>query len=269
MLAAVGLAAMTYALVEGGSRGFVAVWPAAAVAAVVLPSFVLRMLRARMPLVPPSLFRHRNIAAANLVTFLVYAALGGFLLFVPLYLQFLGCSPFESGLALMPLSLVIAVLAPRFGALADRLGPRRFLVGGATLIGAGIALLLLVGTRSGVWSAGTPGLVLLALGLAMFVAPITATAIGSAPMELAGVASGVNQTVARVGGLVAVAAIGLVVTVVFNRSPVAGGHRPLDPDAVGAVLRHASVAGFRAGMAVAACLALIGAATAGVLIRDR
>ncbi len=268
VLAAVGLAAMTYALVEGGSRGFAAVWPAAVVAAVVLPGFVLRMLKARMPLVPPSLFRHRNLAAANLVTFLLYAALGGFLLFVPLYLQFLGYSPFESGLALMPLSLVIAVLAPRFGALADRLGPRRFLVGGSTLIGSGLVLLLMIGSRNAVWSVGVPGLVLLALGLAMFVAPITATAIGSAPMELAGVASGVNQTVARVGGLVAVAAIGLVVTVVFNRSSTAAGHRPLDPDAVGVALRHASVAGFRTGMALAAALAFVGAASAALWIRD-
>ena len=269
VLAAVGLAAMTYALVEGGSRGFAGVWPAAVAAAVVLPGFVLRMLKAKMPLVPPSLFRHRNLAAANLVSFLVYAALGGFLLFVPLYLQFLGYSPFESGLALTPVSLVLAVLAPRFGALADRLGPRRFLVGGSGLIGCGIGLLLLVGTRSAVWSAGIPGLVLFALGLAMFVAPITATAIGSAPMELAGVASGVNQTVARVGGLVAVAAVGLVVTVVFNRSAAAAGHRPFDPEAVGAALRHASVSGFRAGLALAAALAFVGAASAAVWIRDR
>ncbi len=268
VLAAVGLAALTYALVEGGSRGLAVVWPAAAVAAVVLPGFVLRMLMAKAPLVPPSLFRHRNLAAANLVSLLIYAALGGFLLFVPLYLQFLGYTPFEAGLALTPVSIVLAVLAPRFGGLADRLGPRRFLVGGSMSIGVGIGLLLLVGSRSAVWRAGVPGLVLFALGLAMFVAPITATAIGSAPMELAGVASGVNQTVARVGGLVAVAAIGLVVTVVFNRSPAAVGHTPLDPDAVGAAVRHASVSGFRAGMAVAAGLALVGAATAAVAITD-
>ena len=268
MLAAVGLAALTYALVEGGSRGFTAVWPAAVVAAIALPGFVVRMLTAKSPLVPPSLFRHRNLAAANVVSFLVYAALGAFLLFVPLYLQFLGYSPFESGLALTPVSLVLAVLAPRFGALADRLGPRRFLVGGSTLIGVGISLLLLIGTRGAAWSAGVPGLVLFALGLAMFVAPITATAIGSAPMELAGVASGVNQTVARVGGLVAVAAIGLVVTVVFNRSAAAAGHTPLDPDAVGVALRQASVSGFRAGMALAAVLAFLGAATSGAWIRD-
>lgn len=269
VLAAVGLAALTYSLVEGGSRGLADVWPAAVVAAVILPSFVVRLLKAKSPLVPPSLLRHRNLAAANLVSLLIYAALGGFLLFVPLYLQFLGYSPFESGLALTPVSLVLAILAPQFGALADRLGPRRFLVGGSTLIGAGIGLLVLVGTRGAVWSAGVPGLALFSLGLAMFVAPITATAIGSAPMELAGVASGVNQTVSRVGGLVAVAAIGLIVTVVFNRSPAAAGHTPLDPDAVGAALRHASVMGFRAGMAVAAGLALLGAATAAVWIRDR
>ncbi len=268
-LAAVGLATLTYALVEGGSRGIGAVWPAAVVAAVVLPVFVLRMLKATSPLVPLSLFRHPNLGAANVVTFLLYAALGGFLLYVPLYLQFLGYTPFESGLALTPVSIVLAILAPRFGALADRRGPRRFLVGGSTLIGSGMALMLLVGTRSAAWVVGVPGLVLFSLGLAMFVAPITATAIGSAPMELAGVASGVNQTVARVGGLVAVAAIGLVVTIVFNRSSAAVGHTPLDRDAVGTALRHASVSGFRAGMALAAALAFVGATMAAVWIKDR
>ena len=267
-LAAVGLAALTYALVEGGSRGLGAVWPAALLAAVVLPAFVVWTLRVKTPLVPPSLFRHRNVAAANLVTFLLYAALGGFLLFVPLYLQFLGYSPFQAGLALTPVSLVLAVLAPRFGGLADRLGPRRFLVGGATLIGTGMGVLLLVGTRDAVWSAGVPGLTIFSLGLAMFVAPITATAIGSAPMQLAGVASGVNQTVARVGGLVAVAVIGLVVTVVFDRSGAAAGHSALDPDAVGSALRHASVTAFRTGMAVAVGLAFAGAVAAGVWVED-
>jgi EmrB/QacA subfamily drug resistance transporter len=266
ILAAVGLAALTYALVEGGSRGLAAVWPAAVLAALVLPAFVVWTIKVKTPLVP--LFRHRNVAAANVVTFLLYAALGGFLLFVPLYLQFLGYSPFEAGLALTPVSLVLAALAPRFVGLADRLGPRRFLVGGSTLIGAGIGLLLLVGSRGAVWAAGVPGLAVFSLGLAMFVAPITATAIGSAPMDLAGVASGVNQTVARVGGLVAVAVIGLVVTVIFDRSKAAAGHSALDPDAVGSTLRHASVAAFRAGMAVAVGLAFAGAAAAGVWIRD-
>jgi EmrB/QacA subfamily drug resistance transporter len=268
VLAAVGLAALTYALVEGGSRGLAAVWPAAVLAALVLPAFVVWTTKVKTPLVPHSLFRHRNVTAANVVTFLLYAALGGFLLFVPLYLQFLGYSPFEAGLALTPVSLVLAVLAPRFGELADRLGPRRFLVGGSALIGAGIGLLLLVSSRGEVWAAGVPGLAVFSLGLAMFVAPITATAIGYAPMDLAGVASGVNQTVARVGGLVAVAVIGLVVTVVFNRSAAAAGHSALEPGVVGSALRHASVTAFRVGMAVAVGLAFAGAVAAGLWIRD-
>jgi MFS family permease len=195
--------------------------------------------------------------------------LGGFLLFVPLYLQFLGYSPFEAGIALTPVSLVLAVLAPRFGGLADRLGPRQFLVGGPTLIGLGICLLLLIGSRGALWSAGVPALALFSLGLAMFVASIAATAIGSTPMELAGVASGVNQTVARVGELVAVAVIGLVVAVVFDRSAAAAGHSPLDLQAVGSALRHASVTAFRVGMLVAAGLAFAGSVGAAVWITDR
>ena len=268
LLAAGGLAGLAYALVEGARRGIGAVWPAAAVAALLLPSFVLWTSRARSPLVPPKLFHSRNLGPANVVTFLVYAALGGFLLFVPLYLQFLGFTPLEAGAALTPVSLVLSLLAPRFGAIADRVGPRRLLASGPFLITAGIVLLTFVRSKHDVWSVGVPGLALFALGLAMFVAPITATAIGSAPSDLAGIASGVNQTVARVGGLVAVAVIGLVVTVVFDRSSAAAGHTPLDPAAVGHALRHASVSAFRVGMAVAAGLALAGAATAASAISD-
>jgi len=268
MLAAGGLAAFAYALVEGARRGFEAVWPAALLAAVLLPAFVVWSLRARTPLVPPRLFHYRNLGAANVVTFLVYAALGGFLVFVPLYLQFLGFTPVEAGAALAPISLVMAVLSPRFAAIADRVGPRRLLALGPALIAVGIALMSRMGSQHEAWTLGVPGLALFALGLAMFVAPITATAIASAPSELAGIASGVNQTVARVGGLVVVAVIGLVVTVVFDRSTAATGQTPFDPDAVGLALRHASVSAFRAGMAVAVMLALAGSVTAATAISD-
>jgi MFS family permease len=234
------------------------------VAALALPAFAVWTARTHEPLVPPSLFGHLNIAAANVVTFLVYAGLGAFIVFVPLYLQFLGFTPFESGLALAPSSLVIGVLGPRFGAFADRTGPRIPLAVGSALIGLGMAVILLVGTRSAIWTTGVPGLALFALGLAMVVAPITAAALAFAPERLAGVASGVNQTVARVGGLIAVAVVGVVVTLVFEAAG-GRGETPFDRDLDAT---HPSVTAFRSGMAVAAALALAGALVAALWISD-
>jgi len=267
-LTAAGLAALTYALVEGADKGFGTVTWAVVVAAVALPALVVWTLRARDPLVPPSLFRHPNLAAANIVTFLVYAALGGFLLYVPIYLQFLGFSPLSAGLALTPTSLLLALLASRFGALADRRGPRLYLTFGATLIGVGILLLALVVERSGFWTFGVAGLGVLSLGLASLVAPITATAIGSASRNLAGVASGVNQTVARVGGLVAVAAIGLTIAVVFDARGGPRGATPLARETPRGAAHDASVDAFRAGALLAAGLALAGALVAATRISD-
>src|SRR5438034_24205 len=182
-------------VVYGADRGIGEVWWAVVLAIAALGGFVTWQLRAAEPLLPLDLFRRRNFAAANLETFLVYAALGALLLYLPIYLQFLGFSPFASGLALTPTSVFMILFATRFGALADRRGPRLFLTVGPTLIGCGILTLMLVDERSRFWVAGIPGLALFALGLSMMVAPITSTAISSAPEVLAGIASGVNQTV--------------------------------------------------------------------------
>lgn len=268
LLSALALAALTYALIEGAEHGVAHVVWAAVIAAVSVPAFAVWTLRARSPIVPPALFSCVNVAAANLVTLLVYAALGGFIVFVPLYLQFLGFSPFEAGLALTPTSVVLVLLAPRFGALADRQGPRLYLGCGAALIGAGILLLLLVDERSTFWTAGLASLVLFSLGLAALVAPITAAAIGTAPPALAGIASGLNQAVARVGGLIAVALIGLVVAVVFEASGGPPDATPLSP-ATADSGRDASIDAFRAGMVLAAAFALAGGAVAATRIRNR
>jgi EmrB/QacA subfamily drug resistance transporter len=267
VLAALGLAALTYTLVEGADLGLGSVWWAAVATVLLLAAFVVRQLRAPEPLLPLDLFRDRNFAAANAATFLTYAALGAYLVFLPVFLQFLGLTPFEAGLALMPSSVALILLAGWFGAIADRRGPRLLLTVGPALVGVGIVLLLPISDRASLWLWIVPAFGVLSLGLAMLVAPITNTAIVSAPPALAGIASGVNQTVARVGNLLAVAVVGLVIAVVFDARSAARGAEALPSGRASAEVRDASVDGFRAGMVLAAALAF-GGALAGLAISD-
>ena len=259
-LAATGFGLLTYGLVEGADRGFGELWWA----------FVggrgrARRVRGRRdaacaePMLPFALFRERNFAAANAETFLVYAGLYGFFVFFTLYLQFLGFTPFEAGLLNIPSSIVMILLAARFGALADKHGPRLFLTLGPALIGLGTLVFAVVDSRSEFWTFGIVGILLFSLGLAMMVAPITATALKSAPERYAGIASGVNSTVSRLGSLMAVAVIGLVIALVFDANTDAPDAVPLAVDQTAPDLRLASVDGFRAGMVVAAALAFAGA----------
>ncbi|HXV58455.1 MAG TPA: MFS transporter [Gaiellaceae bacterium] len=269
VLAAAGFGLLTYGLVEGAENGFGDLWWAFAGAAAALAAFAVVEARSPAPMLPFELFRSRNFAAANAETFLVYAGLYGFLVFSTLYLQFLGFSPFEAGLINIPTSLVMILLAARFGALADRHGPRLYLTLGPGLIGAGTLVFLLVEERADFWTAGVAGLALFSLGLAVMVAPITATALKSAPESHAGIASGVNSTVSRLGSLVAIAVIGLVIALVFEARTDAPDAVPLARDQTDPELREASVAGFQAGMLVAAGLALAGAVVGGVGISNR
>jgi MFS family permease len=220
-------------------------------------------------MLPFGLFRVRNFAAANAETFLVYAGLYGFFVFFTIYLQFLGFTAFEAGLLNIPTSLVMILLAARFGAIADRHGPRLYLTLGPALMGVGTLVFMLVETRSDFWTYGVVALLAFSLGLAMMVAPITATALKSAPERYAGIASGVNSTVSRLGSLVAVALIGLVITLVFEARTDAADAVPLALGQTVPELRDASVAGFRAGMALAAALTFAGAAVGAFGISNR
>jgi EmrB/QacA subfamily drug resistance transporter len=269
ILAAAGFGALTYALVEGARDGFADHAWAFVVAAVALAAFVLYERRAAEPMLPFELFRRRNFAAANLQTFIVYAALYGNFVFFTIYLQFLGFSPFEAGLIQVPTSLVMIALAARFGALADRHGPRRYLTLGPFLFGVGTLLLLLVTERSDFWTAGVVSLALTSVGLAMLVAPITATALKSAPSEYAGIASGVNSTVSRLGSTLAIALVGLVIALVFQAGTDVADAVPLGKDQQSAELRDASTDAFRVGMVFVAGLAFAGAAVGALWISNR
>ncbi|MEO8290265.1 MAG: MFS transporter [Gaiellaceae bacterium] len=268
-LAALSFGTLTYGLVEGPDKGFADVWWAFAVAVPALVAFVVYERRAAEPMLPLALFRHRNFAFANLETFLVYGALYGQLVFFQLYLQFIGFSPFEAALVTVPASGIMILLASRFGMLADRHGPRLYLTAGPILVGIGILLILPVRDRGDFWTFGFASVVVFALGLAMLVAPITSTALKSAPSELAGIASGVNSTVSRLGNLIAVAVIGVVISLVFHSRVEAEGADPLATGQVGEALRNASIDGFRAGMILAAALAFAGAAVAAIGITNR
>jgi EmrB/QacA subfamily drug resistance transporter len=268
-LAALGFGFLTYGLVDGAENGFGGVWWAFVAAVLALAGFVVVERRTAEPMLPFELFRRRNFAVANAETFLVYAGLYGFFVFSTLYLQFLGFTPFEAGLINVPSSVIMILLAARFGALADRHGPRLYLTLGPALLGAGTLVFLLVTEKSEFWTFGVVGYALFSLGLAMLVAPITATALKSAPSEYAGVASGVNSTVSRLGSLIAVALIGLIIALVFDARTDQAGAVPLAKNQQAPELRDASIAGFRAGMLVAAGLAFAGAAVGAVGISNR
>jgi EmrB/QacA subfamily drug resistance transporter len=261
LLAAVGLAGLTFALVEArqGEPAVVLVIGAVGVAA--LAGLVVWTLRSRAPLVPPRLLRRPGLSAANAATLAIYAALGATFFFVPVYLQFLGLSPTLASLAFVPPSIALILLAPRFGRYADRNGPRRPVTAGALGIAASALLLLPVDDRAAVWAWGGLSVVTLSLSLAVIVAPITAAALSPAPGDLAGVASGLNQTVARVGGVLSVAGIGVLAGWVYEAQ---GGEAaaPFESGTFDAFAGPASDA-FRVAILCIVLLAALGAAISG------
>lgn len=209
-LGALGLAGLTAALVEGPGRGAgdPLVVGSLVVGVVALASFVLVQRRSRHPLVPPDLFADRTFALANALTFVVYAALGGVMMLFVLQLQTsLGYSPTAAGLAGLPMSVMMLLFSSRSGKLAQRFGPRWFLVVGPVVLAAGMAMLTMVVPGTAYWLVVLPAVLVFGLGLVIVVAPVTATVLAAAADRHAGVASGVNNAIARTGGLLAVAVL--------------------------------------------------------------
>src|SRR5581483_8981570 len=156
-----------------------------------------------------------NFSMANLETFLIYGSLYGIFVYLTLYLQFIGLSPLSSSLFLIPTSIILILLAPYFGGLSDRSGPRLLLTLGPTLIAIGAIMFSLITTKNQVWTIGSLGVVIFSFGLAMLVAPITTVALKSAPTKYAGIASGFNNTVSRTGSLITIAIIGMIISIIF------------------------------------------------------
>jgi EmrB/QacA subfamily drug resistance transporter len=219
VLCALGLAGPTFALIRQPDLGWgnpgVLVPALAGIA--MFAAFLAHEARTPHPMLPLELFRRRNFAAGNLETLLMYAGLSIFQFFLVLFLQQVaGYSAFDAGLALVPVTLTMFLLAKQAGRLADRHGPRLFMGGGPLVAAVGLALLVRLDADVDYVTELLPGVLLFSLGLAATVAPLTATVLADADEHNAGIASGVNNAIARVAGLLGVAAIGAVVAAQFG-----------------------------------------------------
>lgn len=251
----VGLGALSWGLIAAGDRGWEApgVWGALLLGAVSLVAFVVVERRSPHPMVPLRVFTVRQFNAANLVTAAVYAALGGVLFLLVIQLQqVLGYSALEAGAASLPITLVMLVLSSRSGALAHRIGPRLQMSVGPLGLAVGVLLLAGVGPGDTYVTGVLPGVAIVGFGLAATVAPLTATALGALEDRYAGMASGVNTTVARAAQLAAVAALPVVAGIT--------GTAYRDPDLF--------TDGFRTALLITAALAALGGLVGWALVRN-
>lgn len=219
VLAACGLATVTWGLIAGPDRGFADVTVLAALAggAALLAAFLWSQAVRLDPMMPLSLYRSRAFSGTNLLTLLLYFALSGVLFFLPYQLiRVHGLSATGAGAALAPFAVFMGLFSGLAGRLADRIGPRLPLTIGPVLAGAGIFALSLPPPGTSYWSGVLPAVLLLAAGMTLAVGPLTATVMAAAPSGRAGVASGVNNAVARVGGLLAVAGLGVLFSAAFG-----------------------------------------------------
>jgi EmrB/QacA subfamily drug resistance transporter len=210
LLAVLALAGLSGGLIEGSAQGWTAPVPVIALTGGTLAAIVFVVVESRLaaPMLPLSLFRRRQFTVTNAVTFVLYAALGGALFLLPVTLQVVdGYSPLEAGLALLPLTLVMLVLSSPSGQLASRIGPRLQMSVGPMVVGVGFILLWRAPADHSYVTGILPAVFVFALGLAITVAPLTATALGAVPEDHAGMASAINNVVARIGGLIAVAVL--------------------------------------------------------------
>jgi EmrB/QacA subfamily drug resistance transporter len=304
LLCALGLGGPVFALIEQPRLG----WGSPAVlvpliAGVALfAAFLVYEWRAGRsadghPMLPLTLFARRNFAVGNVETFAMYGGLAVLFFLLVLFLQQVaGYSPLRSGLATLPVTIVMLALSRRFGALADRYGPRLFMGGGPLLAGCGLLLLLRVGIHVDYLTEVLPALLVFALGLSITVAPLTAAVLAGVEERHAGIASGVNNALARVAGLIAIAALGAVVAVHFSAvldqhlagvrlsaparaavaeaqrlalgHPAVAGLPAREAHAVTAAADAASLASFHLGIAIAGGLVLLGGAIGAVGIRN-
>jgi len=249
------LAGITYGLIGASSSG----WGSAQVliplvlGLALLGLFIAVEARESEPMLPLAVFRSRQFSAANAVTFVVYAALGGVIFLVPVVLQDVrGYSPLQAGVSLLPVTVIMLLLSARSGAVAAKIGPRLQMTAGPVVIAVGLLMMTRITESGNYFTAVLPSVLVFGLGLAINVAPLTATALAAAPAEHAGIASAVNNDVARAAGLIAVAVLPAVAGIT--------GDSYLHP----AMLAH----GFRTAAVMAAVFCAVGGVLAAATIRN-
>ena len=221
LLCALGLAGMTFGLIEQPLRGWgdPLIVCSLTLGAVLFASFLVWESRTERPMLPLGLFRRRNFAIGNFETFVMYGGLGVLFFMLVLFLQQVaGYSALKAGASSLPVTLMMFGLSTRFGMLADRHGPRFFMGVGPLITAAGLALFMRLDENVDYLTDLLPPLLVFGLGLSMTVAPLTATVLADADEHNAGVASGVNNAIARVAGLVAIASVGAVVAASYASS---------------------------------------------------
>ncbi|HTJ25227.1 MAG TPA: MFS transporter [Candidatus Limnocylindria bacterium] len=298
-LATAGLGAATYGLIRSqGGRPDALAWCTIAAGIVLLAAFVVVERRSPAPMMPLELFRSRTFSAANLYTLFLYAALGGSLYFLPFVLiDVQRYTPTAAGGALLPFVLLQFVFSRWSGGLVGKIGARIPLVAGALLAAAAFAVFAMPGIGGTYWTTYFPAVLLLGFGGAFFIAPLTTTVFDAVPTEKSGIASGVNNAVARCAGLLAVAVFGILLTAVFDRGfdarlgrhhvgprtaqiarveraklyagSVPGDVPAEDREAVGDAVREGYLAGFRSVMLVSAGVCVLAALIALVELRGR
>ncbi len=298
-LSAIGLGGPTFALIEQPSRGWSdpIVWATMAAGVLCFGLFILREATARHPMLPLGLFRIRNFWVTNLTTLATYAGLIGGLFFVGLYLQqVVGYSPLEAGLATTPISILMFFLSPRFGRIASGTGPRMPMTAGPIVGGLGLLLMMRIDTGASYLVDVLPGLLVFGVGLSATVAPLTATVLDSVDEHRVGIASGVNNGVSRVAGLLAIAVLGAVISASFGAKlddhlgsaplsaaaasavdeakekplavPETNGVPGAEADRVMQAAEEASTASFRLGIGIAGILMIIGGIVAGLGVQN-
>jgi EmrB/QacA subfamily drug resistance transporter len=291
VLGTVGLAGAVFALIEQQTRGWtdplILVTLVGGLACLV--AFIVVEHAREHPMLDLTLFRERNFAVGNASTLAIYGGLGSVPFFLVLFLQQVaGYSALQAGLATVPVTVEMFLLSKRFGALADRVGPRVFMGGGPIVAGVGIALLARLDAGGDYLADALPGILVFGFGLSMTVAPLTATVLGGVDEHHAGMASAINNATARIGSLLAVAAIGAVVSASFAG---ALDHRIAGQDVPAGVVRTAkdralaadapaglpglqteldasSVHAFRVSMLITAALVAIGGGLSAAGIRN-